>query len=302
MGNYLTEHGYIPWGKSDVLRKGLLDILNGREQIFHFLKEHYDGLNDDLKSFHHAYIEWKRGDKEIHVGESGTLYRFLQCLAWSQGLDKVFIPEGNLVKRVEEFFLNDPDIINWPLERLLTIEGGTTQRASAVILLGNREKIENPPPEIEMTYKAKAHWESQRSIGKLWIPCYDERILSQAAAFHSLFFHRKAEFRPKQAEDYCFARAFSYITKEEGERLWPKLKTHESSRIEEMEKELKKANMEGYVDSKDHRVVQAIAMYKKIKGIGREGGFSYPSCVSKSWPQFWKFLSDLCNGNIPKII
>ena len=35
------------------------------------------------------------------------------------------------------------------------------------------------------------------------------------------------------------ARAFGFISKEEGEEKWPSLRGHESDRIEEMEKEMK---------------------------------------------------------------
>lgn len=34
-------------------------------------------------------------------------------------------------------------------------------------------------------------------------------------------------------EDYCFARAFNFITKDEGEQQWPQLHNHESDRLVE---------------------------------------------------------------------
>ncbi|MBI2547136.1 MAG: hypothetical protein HYW23_01680 [Candidatus Aenigmarchaeota archaeon] len=89
------------------------------------------------------------------------------------------------------------------------------------------------------------------------------------------------EFNPQHAEDYCFARAFGIMNAQEGAMRWPSLRGHESDRIDEMEDALRQEE----VTSKDHRVVQSLAMQKrgnvKIK---------YPDSVKKSWPQFWKFL------------
>ncbi len=90
-------------------------------------------------------------------------------------------------------------------------------------------------------------------------------------------------FVPEQAEDYCFSRAFGIVTTEFGEKTWPSFKGHESDRIQEMDIALQQKE----VTSKDHRVVQAIAMLK-----GNEVLIKYLDSVNKSWPQFWKFLED----------
>ena len=91
----------------------------------------------------------------------------------------------------------------------------------------------------------------------------------------------RMDFSPQQPEDYCFARAFGHITAEDGKNRWPSLKGHESDRISEMEQALQETE----INSRDHRVVQAIAMRKKNKVKVR-----YPDSVNKSWPQFWRFL------------
>jgi 5-enolpyruvylshikimate-3-phosphate synthase len=98
----------------------------------------------------------------------------------------------------------------------------------------------------------------------------------------------EAHFRPEQAEDYCFARVFGFITKEKGGRLWPNLHGHESNRIEEVEKELAAVKLGKPISSKDHRVVQALAMYQKLNNLPVKA--TYPDTVNKSWSQFWKFL------------
>ena len=58
--------------------------------------------------------------------------------------------------------------------------------------------------------------------------------------------------------------------------------------IRQMEKALAALDAGELIVSDDHRVVQAIAMLAKKQGITVK--FSNPNCVSKSWPQFWRFL------------
>lgn len=95
-------------------------------------------------------------------------------------------------------------------------------------------------------------------------------------------------FTPEQAEDYCFARAFGLMTEKEGEEKFPSLRGHETNRILEMEKQLTNFNNGKEIDSKDHRVVQSIAMLALLKD--QDIKFSFPDCVSKTWPQFWDFM------------
>lgn len=77
----------------------------------------------------------------------------------------------------------------------------------------------------------------------------------------------------------------------QGEKKWLSLKGHESDRIKEMEKELANYDKGKAVLSKDHRVVQAIAM--KSVAENKKATFKYPESVNKTWPLFWKFLADL---------
>ena len=75
------------------------------------------------------------------------------------------------------------------------------------------------------------------------------------------------------------------MTAEEGEKRWPSLRGHESDRIAEMEEALQQKE----ITSRDHRVIQAIAMLKRDKIT-----IKYPDSVNKSWPQFWQVL-----GTVP---
>ncbi|MFC1728112.1 hypothetical protein ACFLZ7_01445 [Nanoarchaeota archaeon] len=273
MNHYLIENGYIPLDKSWIIRMGLLDLLNSHKNIIEFL-EKQKNLSDDLKALYRALIDWN-SDEPIDVGESGTLYRFLKFASWKLGLKKEFILSGTLKNRN---ICDNPEIINWPQEKLITLDGGTSQWASAAALAGDDEEIDNPPYKLKITYEAIKHWKTSN-----WEIRFDKTILAQASAYLQWLKTGKMDFKPEQAEDYCFARAFDLISAEEGEKLWPSLHGHESDRIKEMEEQLQKEK----ITSKDHRVVHAIAMLRKSKE-----NVQNPECVNKSWPQFWMFLQD----------
>ena len=97
------------------------------------------------------------------------------------------------------------------------------------------------------------------------------------------------EFRPVQAEDYCFAYFFGFISEEDGERRWPALRGHESDRIEECRKTLRELKCLEEIASKDHRVIQAAVMWANVTDQLKPEVI-YPYCVNKTWPQFWEFI------------
>jgi len=295
MESYITK-GYIPLDKSWMNRMGVLDLLNGYDDTIRFLKKQ-KGLGKDLQALYQASIDWKDGEKQIHIGESGTLYRFLKFASWKLGLEKEFILEGTLRSRE---VCDDPKIIDYPLEELLKLDGGTSQWASASVLLGNDSMAENPPFKLKVTYEAVKHWKESRAQGKCWEPRYDETILKQASAYSGIL-RGEHNFEPEQAEDYCFAAAFGFMTRYQGEKRWPQLKNHESDRLETIQEALISYydnDIKTKIDSDDHRVVQAMAMLirsqhrdmsiKEIKAM-----FSNPGCVDKSWSRFWDFLKDI---------
>jgi len=289
MEHYLIKQGYIPLDKSWIIRMGVLDLLNGYEDTIQFIKQQ-EQLSDDLKTLYRASIAWK-SDGPIDVGESGTLFRFLRFASWKLGVDKEFILHGSLEKRE---ICDDPKIVNYSLDELLKLDNGTSQWASASVLLGSKERILNPPYKLKLSYEAISHWNKQRKNGQRWEPRYDETILRQAIAFLELLKKGETSFIPQQPEDYCFARAFEFITKKNGEFRWLSLRGHESNRITEMERVLYDSGLGKEIDSTDHRVVQAIVMLQKVKG--KDIKVKYPETARKSWPQFWKFLNDSLNN------
>ncbi|MEK6889632.1 MAG: hypothetical protein AABX35_00430 [Nanoarchaeota archaeon] len=267
----------IPLDKSWVIRMGVLDLVNGNDETEKFLNKHKEELSDDLIALLRAMKQWKSEEK-IEVGESGTLYRFLKFASWKLNKNKEFILSGTLKDRK---ICDNSEIINWTLDKLLTLDNGTSQWASAALLLGNKDELDDAPYKLIITLEAIDDWNYRRK-NKIELEYrYDETIYQQAISYVNWLKTGEMNFKSEQAEDYCFARAFGVMSKEEGEKKWPSLRGHESDRIEEMEKAL----LQEEVDSRDHRVVQAIAMLKKGKVK-----FKHPEAVKKSWPEFWKFL------------
>ena len=274
---------FIPLDKSWIIRMGILDIINGRTEISTFLDQQ-NNLGDDLLALKRVAASWNSGD-EVDVGESGTLYRLLRFATWKLKLQKKFTKRGTLASRE---ITDNPEIIYLPQSELLKLDNGTSQWASAAVLLGDEERLPNPPFKLKVTYDAYDHWKKQHAENIPWLPRYDETILEQAKTFIKILNNGKTDFSPQQAEDFCFAYTFGYMTAEDGEKKWPALRKHESDRIEEIVIMLDRAKSGEEITSRDHRVVQAIAMWGKVNK--KEVKIKYPESVNKSWPQFWDFI------------
>ncbi len=286
MHDKLIEKSLIPLDKSWIIRMGFLDTINGYKDIIIFL-ENQQNLNDDLQALKRVSNDWATKN-ELNVGESGTLYRFFKFANWKLHLNKNFIVEGTLKNRD---ICDNSSITVLTIEKLLALDNSTSQWASAAILMGNTEEFKNPPYKLKVTYDAVSHWKEQRGKGEIWQPRYDETILKQAITFIKMHKSEKVDFVSEQAEDYCFARVFNFISKEEGEKKWPALRGHESDRIAEMEKVIEQIKKNEDIISKDHRVVQAVGMYQKLNKL--TSTIIYPKSVNKSWPQFWDFLDKI---------
>ena len=295
-----TLEDYIPLDKSWIIRMGVLDLLHNHKDIITFLDKQ-PNLNSDLQSLYNSINDW-RTNKPIRVGESGTLYRFLQFASWKYNLNKKFIKEGTLATRD---MCNDPNIITYSLEKLLKLDNETSQWGSAMALsecdwsyitkLEQKYKIKGKdiPFKLNDTRESIKHWTIKRAQGEVWQPRLDETILNQAKAYIELLQGKRPDFISKQAEDYCFAKVFKYKTEE-----FESLKGHESNRIKAMQDVLGVDYTKDKIYSDDHRVVQSMAMLiqasnphwstEQVKCI-----FSNPDCVSKSWPLFWNFMNSI---------
>jgi hypothetical protein len=261
-----------------------MDLVHNYNDIVLFLTTQAT-LSDDLLALKRACNGWN-SDNPIEVGESGTLYRFLQFASWKLNLNKRFFTEGTLRERK---IGQNPSIIALSQRELLSLpDEPTSQWASAAVLLGDKERLPNAPYKLQVTYQAVSHWWSQRNVGKVWEPRKDPTIFVQAETFVKLLRGERPNFVPNQAEDYCFARIFDYIDREEGARRWPNLTGHESNRLNEMEMVLEAVQTHREITSKDHRVVQAAAMWGLVNKTPIK--VIYPNAVSKSWPEFWQFI------------
>lgn len=281
----IIKGGYIPLDKSWIIRMGVLDLLSGYDDCVRFLeqygKEHPGKLSGDLQALYRASLQWESGE-EVDVGESRALYRMLKRASEELKLNKTFVRHGTLEKRK---LGDEPENFTKPLHELAALP--TSQLASAYVLVkyamtGEIEVVPHDKPRLQDTYDAILHWKKARSQGEVWQPIYDDIILTQASAYLQWLKEGRMDFVPWHAEDYCFARAFGIMSAQDGEK-WPNLKDHESDRVPEMEQQLQQIE----VTSKDHRVVQAIAMLRKSKDR-----IKYPLSVNKSWPQFWRFFED----------
>jgi len=177
---------YIPLDKSWIIRMGVLDIIHGYKDVQNFLKEQTN-LGEDLLALKRAAKDWT-SSKPLDVGESGTLCRLLRFASWKFDLNKKFITRGTLTRRK---ITDDPQIINYPVAKLLKLDNGTSQWATASVLCGSKELIKNPPYKLQLTYEAVDHWNSQRQINKIWVPRLDETLLRQAEAFVDLLNKRR---------------------------------------------------------------------------------------------------------------
>ncbi len=274
---------HIPLDKSWLMRMGVLDLIYDQSDTANFLRQQTK-LSDDLKALRAASEAWPN-DEPIPVGESGTLYRFLSFVAWEADIDKEFITEGTLTERA---ITQDPSIIDLSQRELLKLDSGTSQWASAAVLCGDPERLETPPHKLALTYDAVQDWHRQQGQNIPWLPRRDTTIARQADAFNKLCRGEPPTFNALQPEDYCFAVEFGYLRPETGQQQWPSLQGHESNRPAEMAAAMDQAGTGEVVTSRDHRVVQAIAMWGRF--MEREVEFAHPEAVSKSWPEFWDFL------------
>lgn len=264
----------IPLDKAWMIRMGMLDLQAGKTDVRKYLAQHKDELGDDLLALLRVLTQWG-SDSPLDVGESGTLYRFTQFLLWLQGSSQKIVTRGTLQTRTLH---DDPEVVNFSIEELLQLDGGTSQWASAKVLFTDTplKSSDDVPYHLQMSVEAKDQYKNG------WTPRTDQTIQRQAEAFYRWRRSRKVQFTPRQAEDFPFAVAFDVLTIEEGAKRWPQLCNHETDRVKEMKRLLNTDT----IDTPDHRVVQALAMRYPERQLTEVSKHA----VNKTWPQFWTFL------------
>jgi hypothetical protein len=276
---------FLPPDKSEAMRFGLLDIIHGSKRVESVLKT--PDMPEDLIALRRCAMAWRRGEV-LDVGESGTLLRFLRFLVWKRGERRGFSMRGTLVDRP---ITDDPAIVSLSQRELLKLDDETTQWASAAALCGDPERLPDAPFKLLLTYDTIDRWRQIREQGQgRWELRTDETIARQAEVFvRALVDRDRRPFAPRQAEDFCFAYAFGYMDVDQARALWPNLKGHESNRLLEMPIALAQMRAGDPITSRDHRVVQAVAM--RAAYDGPPPNFVHAECVGKSWPLFWNFMS-----------
>ena len=244
----LVEKGYVPFDKSWIIRLGVIDLLTGYDDTLNFLDDHYKELGDDLRALHDASVCWVDGSETIDVGESATLYRFLRFADHKLGNNRTFIRRGTLEHR---YLGNTPETLDGAFEYLAGLP--TSQWASAYMLF-DYAMLDRHTPGYDAS-RAKYKLRLTREAIEHW-----ERAVLNG---------KPCEVR---YDETINAQASAYLQ-------WLK-----EGRMEFVPQQ---AEDYCFATSRDHRVVQAIAMLKRDDVAVR-----YPDCVSKSWPQFWRFLEN----------
>lgn len=274
------EMNTMPLDKSYYMRLGLLSLIYRKQAAqVNFLKAQSD-LPDDLVRLSQVLDSFETSDV-VNVGESGTLYRFIQYYCWASNIDKHIKKSGTLMDRQ---IVNDSSIISLSQTELLKLDNETSQWASAKALCGDAERLANPPFKLALTYRIISDWLKISEVPYV----SDPTIKRQAEAFKLLLDSKHPEFKLEQAEDFAFGVVFGFTSVDEGARLWPSLYGHESNRPAEIKQALSQLRDGEYITSRDHRIVQAVVMKAKVDGIGYKT--KYPGCVTKSWPRFFEFI------------
>lgn len=264
----------IPLDKAWMIRMGMMDLQAGKTEVKDYLELHTSELGDDLLALLRVLDRWGGGEP-LGVGESGTLYRFVQFLLWLQGSKQTVVTRGTLQTRTLH---GDPKSIDYSIEQLLQLDRGTSQWASAKLLFTEADisNLESMPYHLQMSIEAKQHYKQG------WRSRQDQTIQRQAEAYYLWATKGELAFTPRQAEDFPFAVTYGVLTIEEGAARWPQLRNHETDRVQEMRRLIDADT----IDSPDHRVVQALAMRFPKRKVSDRSRIA----VNKTWPQFWQYL------------
>ena len=295
MTNFLLEHKiqtlcneYVPIDKSHAIRMATMDYLYGDAQNALYVIDAIPIAADDVRVVRGVIADLLDEKTVVSVGESGTVYRIFQYLAWKHKWPVEFVKEGTLINRPMP---EKDDVMQCASHReLLQLPGDSSQWATAAVLDGSHERLTaNVPFKLQTTYEAWEEWHMLQEAGESWSPRHDRTIAGQAQYFlGKLAGLPNRQFVIEQAEDFPFAYAFGLISTQEGFERFPALVGHESNRIVDTPEMIAVMRRGETVVSKDHRVVQAVAMLAITEGV--QAAFAYPNVVAKSWPNFWEFL------------
>lgn len=277
---------HIPLCKSTYMRLATLDYIHDSSQTIDILSNYWALLGDDLKATRNAFVQLKNRDYPIRVDKSRTLYCIIQWKLWLDGIDKEISANFSVADRIHA----NKEIIYLSPERLLQLESGTSQWATAQALWGSANRIVSPPQKLQMTYDLIDNYDKERKI------IYDQTILRQLIAWYNMIQGRQHGFFPLHSEDACFAMIVLEFNYENIHEQWPQIEFHESDRILEADITRREINADHSISSRDHRIIQAGVM----KQILEEKPISvkYPHEVNKSFPFFFHCIMALSPRSI----
>ena len=298
----LIDQKLIPLFKSWMIRMGCLDMVHGYDDIVKFVETTDLPLNYDIEATAKAAKQWLAGEQSIDVGESGTLARFAKYANWKFGLGKDFIYHGTLKTR--KIFDYDELSTNDTIDYLLTLDGGTTQVASAAITYGHTGTTSNLAAlmYLQVSVEARPHYHERRAAGKTWDIRFDPTLGAQCEDFLSRIRTGEGTLDPDtiDCDLYLYMRALEIMSREEGENKWPHMTNHESSRFVEMDKQLNNYYAGREITTKDHRVVSSIEELFELQKRGliqipkgklpQKPVFTNYGCVGKAHPQHPQFM------------
>lgn len=270
---------YIPPDKSEAMRYGVLNLVNGYDHTLDYI-ESLERPSSDIKSLYNSSLDWMCWNP-IRVGESGTLYRFLKFASWKLKEPREFILEGSLVDRD---ICDNPRIIYSSQKELLNLDNGTSQWASASALMRAEDRVPYPPLKLQLTYDCIKKWNDNHKVQ----PQPDATIKRHAKFIAAYIKKPSIKFEVIHSEDLCLGLVTGGISYEEGIKKYPQAKTQESNRFEETKRLMGLLENGEVLDLRDHRPSYAVLAYAKSRNI--DVGIINEKSIDKSWPGFLEFL------------
>ncbi len=154
---------FVPLDKCWTLRLGVLDMLNGKsDQIAHEIASWANlrgqkSISKDIRALLACARNWTDQSMPVQVADCRTLYCYLKYASWKADDQRMFMLSDPLLFRSPNA---DPKVLTWKQQKLLTLEGGSSQWASAAILSGSEARLLRPPPPLKLTYHAQIVWKA----------------------------------------------------------------------------------------------------------------------------------------------
>lgn len=283
----------IPYDKYWILQMGILDMINDKDSIFIFL-ENNQNITEELKNFKITYLDWTFNKNIVYVGYSNYIYYVLIYIIYKKNLNIELFTDDNIKK------INDNEIkkiLDFSQNNLIDLGEKDIYYiyfASALILLGDEERLDSPPLFIKKTYKIVDEWNKSYNMDENWDLKYDPIIEHQFNYLKKYNSNNHISFIPKYSEDFFYYSILrdNLKIKKNSYNCFNKIKQN-LLLLKEIKDTLYQYKTDKTILSKNDRIIQAIV----IKSILEKKNIKvkYPNCVQKSWNNFWNYFSNKFN-------